>query len=109
MTIEENNTELVPNGQEWLEERVDQLTFGDCIRSFRKCEGWSLTDTALKMGISKQLLSDYEHGRRIPTLKNAYEMAKILGMSPNSAIRILINDQLKKNNIPLEVTLKAVS
>lgn len=80
------------------------MTFGDVIKTHRQCENWSQVDTARKLGMSKQHLSNYERGRTFPSLEKANEMALLLGIHPEYLIKKLINDQLKRSNLSMKVT-----
>lgn len=85
--------------------RMKALTFGQTIRAYRLAEEWSLTSAAEKIGISKQQLSDYENGRKLPSIDKAYQMAKALGMMPQGVVLQVINEQLRKSEIPIQVDL----
>ncbi len=78
---------------------------GKTIRAYRLAEEWSLTDTAKKIGISKQQLSDYENGRKLPSIEKAYSIAKSLNMIPAGLVVQLFNEQLQRAKIPLQVDI----
>jgi transcriptional regulator with XRE-family HTH domain len=63
------------DGQRIWRKRMKDLTFGQTVRSYRLAEDWTLTDAAEKIGISKQQLSDYETGRKLPSIEKAYQIA----------------------------------
>lgn len=87
------------------QKRMRELTFGQTIRAYRLSEEWSLTDTAEKLEISKQQLSDYEHGRKLPSIGKAYQMAETLGMMPAGAVLQIINELLQREEIEIRVQL----
>jgi transcriptional regulator with XRE-family HTH domain len=89
--------------QDFIEEIAKQLTVGRVIQSHRKSEGWSQVETAKKLGISSQQLSDYEKGRKLPSISKAWEIASILGMHPGHLISRVLNEQFERENIPLRV------
>ena len=91
--------------QRFWRKRMKDLTFGQTLRAYRLAKEWSLTDTAERIGISKQQLSDYENGRKLPSIDKAYRIAKALGMMPKGVILQLINEQLHRAAIPLKVRL----
>ena len=105
MTIEPDKPEIYAEDQIWLDAQIAGLTFGHCLKAHRLCESWTQDETAQKLGISKQLLSAYETGRKLPTPKKAYEMAEKLGMLPQAAVIAVLNDQLRQDNLPLQVEL----
>jgi DNA-binding XRE family transcriptional regulator len=81
-----------------------QMTFGRAIWSFRKCEDLTQTDVAKQLGISKQMLSAYERGKKLPSLKLAYKMATLLQLNVDLALMLVINDQLREAELPMQVT-----
>ena len=87
----------------YWDKQMKELTFGRTIRAYRLCEEWSLTDAAEKIGISIQQLSDYEHGRKLPSIDKAYRIAKALGMMPQGVVIQLLNEQLQRAKIALQV------
>lgn len=103
MTTEPVN--IYPDDQAWLQASVASLTFGEAIRAHRQCEEWTVQGAADKLGVSKQLLSAYENRRKPPSPSKAYEIAKALGMEPRAAVLMVINDQLRMDNLPLQVRL----
>jgi transcriptional regulator with XRE-family HTH domain len=65
------------------------------MRAWRQCEGLRLADVASKMAISKQLLSEYERGLKLPSIRKTLEMAELLGASPAMWLRYRLQDELK--------------
>jgi transcriptional regulator with XRE-family HTH domain len=104
-TKEPPNYPYTKADQRRWKERVESLTFGQAIKAHRLSQEWSLVATAEELGISKQQLSDYEHGRKLPSLEKAYGIGQVLGIMPEIAVLLAINDQLRKANIPLKVTV----
>ena len=109
MTTEPADYSVQPEDQEWLRHQVEALTFGDVIKSHRLCEEWTQTETAQKLGIPKQLLSAYERGLKLPSISKACQMASVLGMVPEMAIILVVNDQLRSENLPFQISLERVS
>ncbi len=91
--------------QRYWDKQMKEFTFGRIIRAHRLSEEWSLTDTAEKIGISKQQLSDYEHGRKLPSIEQAYRIAKALNMMPWGVVLQVINEQLDRAKLPMKVKL----
>jgi putative transcriptional regulator len=50
------------------------------IQELRKERGLMQGFVAKQMGISQQLLSDWEKGRTYPRIDKAYKLAKVLGV-----------------------------
>lgn len=57
------------------------VTFGDRLRAIRKEKGMSQDEFAKLLGTSKQVLSRYEIGQRIPKITQVQEYAKKLNVS----------------------------
>ena len=60
---------------------VTYASFGDRLRAIRKEKGMSQDEFAQMLGTSKQVLSRYEIGQRIPKITQAQEYAKRLNVS----------------------------
>ncbi len=100
MTIEPND---IAASQEWVESRLKGMRFGRMLKIHRLSEDWTQEEAAQKLGISKQLLSAYETGKKHPSVSKAYEMANILGIHPAMAVLALVNEQLRLNNLPFQL------
>lgn len=105
MTTEHDKYEIHPDDQVWLDAQIAGLTFGRCLKAHRLCGEWTQEQTAQKLGISKQMYNAYEKDRKLPTPKKAYEMAEILGMVPESLALTVLNDQLKRDELPFRVSV----
>jgi transcriptional regulator with XRE-family HTH domain len=105
MTIAKGRPSYSRKEQIVWRKKMKSLTFGETVRAFRLAEDWSLTYAAELVGISKQQLSDYENGRKLPSIQKAYQIAKALDMMPQSVVLQVINEQLRKSEIPIQVEL----
>jgi transcriptional regulator with XRE-family HTH domain len=105
MTIEPDKT-VHAEDQAWLQERMAELTFGRLLKAHRLCEEWTQPEAAEKLGISSQMLSAYENERKLPTPRKAYEIGQKLGIMPESAVLAVLNDELRRSAIPLQVDVK---
>lgn len=101
-TVPDNDDDTIPYKESVLGQQV--LTFGRAIWSFRKCEDLTQTEVAQQLGITKQMLSAYERGKKLPSLKLAYKMATLLQLNVDLALMLVINDQLREAELPLQVT-----
>ena len=104
MTTAPGNYDIKQADQKWLKTQVESLTFGEALWGHRKCQELTQEQAAKKLGITKQMMSQYETGKRIPSPRNAYRIAEVMGMSPETAVLLTINDQLRADNIDLTVT-----
>ena len=57
--------------------------FGRQVKQFRKQKGWSQLEMALELQIHPNELSNIECGRRNPTLRSVYRIAKTLKIKVN--------------------------
>jgi transcriptional regulator with XRE-family HTH domain len=105
MTTEPAKPEIYQEDQIWLDAQIRELTFGRCLKAHRLCEEWTQEQSAEKLGISKQMYNAYEKDRKLPTPKKAYEMAKALGMVPEMLVLTVLNDQLRKDKLPFQVSV----
>ena len=60
---------------------VEYVSFGQRLRAIRKEKGLSQDDFAALLGTSKQVLSRYEIGQRIPKITQVQQYAKALNVS----------------------------
>ena len=88
-----------------LEEDYGPLTFADILRIQREDEGLTQTEMAEKLGITKQKLCDFEKARRIPSAKMAASWAKKLGHPQEVWIQVVLQDQLRKDELDFEVSI----
>ncbi len=75
---------------------------GRQLRVCRRAEEWSLNELSERVGCSPQRLSDYEHGRRVPSFQTAIKLAEALGFSKAHLIQLVIEEQLKREGLNLQ-------
>ena len=80
-----------------------ELTFAKVLAAHRLSEELTQIEMAQRLGISKQSLCDLEKGRKIPSANRAAQIAEILGMLPESFIRLALQDQLKQDDLDFYV------
>lgn len=54
--------------------------YGRKLKELRKLEGWTQTEVAKKIGVSKQTYSHYENENRQPSLKTIRSLASVYGV-----------------------------
>ena len=86
-----------------------EITLGNTIRCWRKCENWTLADAAQRLNCSKQLLSDYERGVKLPSIKKIIEMAEIFEVDPIMWLQYRLKDELRMNGYEGEITLTKIA
>lgn len=62
-----------------LKDLLKDLPIGETIAKRRKKQGLSQTELAERLGISQQILSQYENGKRNPKLTNLIRILEVLG------------------------------
>jgi transcriptional regulator with XRE-family HTH domain len=86
-----------------IEKAHGRLTFGNMLKSFRVGEEITQVKLAVKLKCSKQSLNDIESGRKIPSIAKALWIAKKIGVLPELAVELVLQDQLKRENIRMTV------
>ena len=81
------------------------LTFADILCIQREDEQLTQVEMAKKLGITKQKLCDFEKGRRLPSAKMAALWAKKLGHPQEVWIQIVLQDQLREDELDFEVLI----
>lgn len=97
MTTETDNQELIH--WEQVQARLGlpaRYRFGETLRNHRKSEGWTQQQAALRLGMSKQMLSQVETGKRVPSLELGTAIAQTLGMYLPEVIRAIVSDQIER-------------
>ena len=92
-------------GSKELEKDFGQLTFGQALWSYRKCEEISQKKFALSLGISSQSLCDIEKGRKIPSPERAVRIAKLIGQPEKVWIELALQDTLRQVNLDYVVSV----
>lgn len=97
------------NAFKYLEKELGPLTFANMLRSIRSTDEITQVELANAIETSKGIICDIEKGRRLPTIEQAKEMAVYLGYPIEGFISILLQDQLRKANLSMKVSLKKAS
>jgi transcriptional regulator with XRE-family HTH domain len=85
------------------------LNIGDRIRRLREEKGMLQEDLADTLGISRQLVSSYENGHRIPPIKKLNKLAELFGVSTDYLIgRTNVPSDAVKELQHLEIYLRGV-
>lgn len=83
------------------------LSFAQVLQAHRLAEGWTLAQTGQRLGVTHQLVHAYETGKKLPSPEVAYRMGQTLGIVPEYAVLLVMNDQLRRANLPITLTLRA--
>lgn len=90
-----------------LEKEIGQLSFGMFLRTSRKSMDLTQEQLANKLGVSKSVVCDLEKGRQLVSPSLAMKIAKKAGLSDVLAVKLCLQDQLKKAGIKMIVDLAA--
>lgn len=60
---------------------MDKLTIGKKIIDVRRTAGYNQTEFARRIGVAKQTLSNWEHGRNMPDIITLCDIASTCGLS----------------------------
>jgi transcriptional regulator with XRE-family HTH domain len=83
------------------------LTLGGALSAIRETETESLATFAERLGVSRSLLSDIEHGRRAVSPERAARFAVALGQSQMQFVRLALRDQIRNAGLKLRVDVHA--
>lgn len=84
----------------------EKLTLGSFILAIRQGEELSQVEFAKTLGVSRQVLCDIEHGRRIISPKKAAEFADLLGYSKKQFVRLCLQDMIDRDRLGLIVEIE---
>ena len=86
-----------------LDREFGSLSFADLLLLQREDLELTQVEMASKLGISNQKLCDFEKGRRLPSAKMASDWAKKLGLPREVWVQVVLQDQLKRDNLKFKV------
>lgn len=66
---------------------MDKFTIGKKIMEVRKTLGLTQAEFGLRIGVTKQTLSGWEHGRTLPDVITLTQIASMFGLSLNDFIQ----------------------
>jgi DNA-binding XRE family transcriptional regulator len=81
------------------------LTIARLLLSHRQAHGVSQARLAKTLRVSQQRLCDFEKGRRLPGLKNAYEMASRLGYHGETWVLVLLEEILRREKLNIRLAI----
>lgn len=90
-------------GTKEIEKLYGPLTFAGLVKAHRLGEEMSQVEMAKFLKLSKQALNDIENGRKIPSIKRTIHLAKKIGLLPELAIELVLQDQLAKEKVLFSV------
>lgn len=90
-----------------IEKIYGPLTFGNLLRAHREGEELTQVEMAKKVKLSKQALNDIENGRKIPSISRAVALAKKIGILPELAVELVLQDQLDREKLKMRVKVSS--
>ena len=103
MTIERNKR--IKYGSTELDRDFGALSVGDLLLAYREGEGVSQLALAKTLGLSKQRLCDFEKGRRLPSLRSAFDFGKKLKRHPETWVLVVIEEMLRRERLDIKVSI----
>lgn len=83
------------------------LTLHGLLAAIREGEGWSQTDMAERLGISRANLCDIEKGRKSVAPARAAQFARTLGYSEKQFVQLSLQEIVDEAGLRLHVNLSA--
>lgn len=90
-----------------IEKIYGPLTFGNLLKAHRESEELTQVEMAKKIKLSKQALNDIENGRKIPSVSRAVALAKKVGILPELAVELVLQDQLDREKLKMTVKVSS--
>ncbi len=92
-----------------LEKSVGPLSFGSFLRAARTTLELTQEEMAKRLAVTKSVICDIEKGRQLVSPTLARRIAKKACLSERLALKLALQDQLRKAKIFYEVTLGDVA
>jgi DNA-binding XRE family transcriptional regulator len=94
-----------------IEKQYGPLTFGRLLKSHRLGEELTQVEMAKLLKMSKQSLNDLEHGRKVPSIRRAIEIARKMEVMEELVVQLVLQDHVRREKLNFTVsvskTLKA--
>ena len=88
-----------------IEKQFGPLTFGKLLKSHRLGEELTQVEMAKQLKMSKQSLNDLEHGRKIPSIRRAVEIAGKMGVMEELVVQLVLQDHVRREKLSFTVTV----
>lgn len=90
-----------------VEKIYGPLTFGSLLKAHREGDELTQVEMAKMIKLSKQALNDIENGRKIPSISRAVALAKKIGILPELAVELILQDQLDREKLKMTVKVSS--
>ena len=86
-----------------LEKEIGPTTFGHLLVAARGILNLTQEKMGKKLGVSRSVVCDIEKGRYLVSLKLAIKIAKKSGIPEVTAVRLCLQDQLRRDKIKMKI------
>src|SRR5262245_42022983 len=76
---------------------VVEESVAERLKWLRRAARFSQPELSLRSGVPEGTLWGYEYGKRVPTLKNIFEIAYALGLEPSEMLRGVRLERYRRN------------
>lgn len=104
---EEGNMNTKKHTEKDLNKRLEKMTVGSFLRSWRLSENLSQKKFAKKIKISPANLCDIEKNRKGVSPEKAEEIAGLLGYSKAVLVKLAIQEQLDAAGLKYQIQVKS--
>ncbi|WP_413581997.1 helix-turn-helix transcriptional regulator [Bdellovibrio sp. HCB288] len=88
-----------------IEKQFGPLTFGRLLKSHRLGEELTQVEMAKQLKMSKQSLNDLEHGRKIPSIRRAIEIARKIEVLEELVVQLILQDHVRREKLNFTVSV----
>ena len=88
-----------------IEKQFGPLTFGKLLRAHRLGEVLTQVEMAKQLKMSKQSLNDLEHGRKIPSIRRAIEIARKIEVMEELVVQLILQDHVRREKLNFTVSV----
>ena len=88
-----------------IEKQFGPLTFGRLLKSHRLGEELTQVEMAKQLKMSKQSLNDLEHGRKVPSIRRAVEIARRMGVMEELVVQLVLQDHISREKLSFTVSV----
>ena len=76
------------------------------LKAWRECEEMPQKALAKKLGVTPSTLADLEAGRRIPSLKRAEKIAKLMGAPRQHWVQLALQDFIQRSGVQYNISVE---
>ncbi len=88
-----------------IEKQYGPLTFGRLLKSHRMGEELTQVEMSKLLKMSKQSLNDLEHGRKIPSIRRAMEIARKIRVMEELVVQLILQDHVRREKLNFTVSV----